>query len=79
MTIEPSSVAQPAFIVAPGLDTAIVDAHVDERDRIGRLMTFMARLIRQEGATGCAGGTPRPQPLHPTVPAASGWRYRPRF
>jgi cyanophycinase-like exopeptidase len=57
MTIEPSSSAQPAFIIAPGLETAIVDAHVDERDRMGRLMTFMARLIRQEGATGCAGGT----------------------
>ncbi|WP_192805262.1 cyanophycinase [Noviherbaspirillum aerium] len=56
MSIESESGAQPAFIVAPGLDAAIVDAHVDERDRMGRLMTFMARLIRQEGATGCAGG-----------------------
>lgn len=56
MTIEPQPLAQPGFIVSPGLDTAIVDAHVDERDRMGRLMAFMARLVRTEGATGCAGG-----------------------
>ncbi|WP_420472603.1 cyanophycinase [Noviherbaspirillum sp. ST9] len=56
MTIEPQPLAQPGFIVAPGLETAIVDAHLDERDRMGRLMTFMARLVRSDGATGCAGG-----------------------
>lgn len=56
MTIEPQPLTQSGFIVAPGLETAIVDAHVDERDRIGRLMTFVARLIRTDGVNGCAGG-----------------------
>jgi cyanophycinase-like exopeptidase len=56
MTIEPQPLSNPGFIVSPGLETAIVDAHVDERDRIGRLMAFMARLVRTDGATGCAGG-----------------------
>lgn len=56
MTIEPQPLSSPGFIVSPGLETAIVDAHVDARDRIGRLMTFMARLVRPDGATGCAGG-----------------------
>jgi cyanophycinase-like exopeptidase len=56
MTIEPQPLSNPGFIVAPGLETAIVDAHLDERDRMGRLMAFMARLVRTDGATGCAGG-----------------------
>jgi cyanophycinase-like exopeptidase len=56
MTIESQPLSSPGFIVSPGLETAIVDAHLDERDRMGRLMTFMARLVRTDGATGCAGG-----------------------
>ncbi|OWW18245.1 cyanophycinase [Noviherbaspirillum denitrificans] len=56
MTIEPQPLSSPGFIVSPGLETAIVDAHLDERDRMGRLMTFMARLVRSDGVTGCAGG-----------------------
>lgn len=56
MTIEPQPLSNPGFLASSGLETAIVDAHVDERDRIGRLMAFVARLIRTDGATGCAGG-----------------------
>lgn len=56
MAIEPQPLSNPGFIVSPGLETAIVDAHLDERDRMGRLMAFMARLVRTDGATGCAGG-----------------------
>lgn len=33
------------FVDAPYLDNAITDTHFNERDRYGRLMTFMARLI----------------------------------
>ena len=56
MTIESQPLSSPGFIVSPGLETAIVDAHLDERDRMGRLMTFVARLVRTDGATGCTGG-----------------------
>ncbi len=56
MTIEPQPLSNPGFITSPGLETAVVDAHLDERDRMGRLMAFMARLVRSDGATGCAGG-----------------------
>jgi cyanophycinase-like exopeptidase len=72
MTIEPQPLSQAGFIVAPGLETAIVDAHVDERDRMGRLMAFMARLIRTSGATGCAGGVLSGTPGQPDTARAIG-------
>jgi cyanophycinase-like exopeptidase len=56
MTIEPQPLTSAGFLVSPGLETAIVDAHLDERDRMGRLMTFMARLVKSDGVTGCTGG-----------------------
>jgi len=33
------------FLVSPGLEGGIVDAHLDTRDRMGRLLSFVARLI----------------------------------
>lgn len=38
------------FLVAPGLAQTIADAHLDTRDRMGRLLTFVARTI-QDGWT----------------------------
>lgn len=34
------------FLTAPALDAAIGDAHLDTRDRMGRLVTFMARMAQ---------------------------------
>jgi cyanophycinase-like exopeptidase len=56
MTIQPDPQSYNGFMVSPGLETAIVDAHVDERDRMGRLITLMARLIKSNGISGCTGG-----------------------
>jgi cyanophycinase len=34
------------FLTAPYVDGAIADAHLDTRDRMGRLLTFVARIVR---------------------------------
>jgi cyanophycinase len=34
------------FVTAPYLDAAITDAHLDSRDRMGRLVTFLARMAQ---------------------------------
>jgi cyanophycinase len=34
------------FVTAPSLDAAITDAHLDSRDRMGRLVTFLARMAQ---------------------------------
>jgi cyanophycinase len=39
------------FITAPYLDGAIADAHLDTRDRMGRLLTFVARVVRDGWAS----------------------------
>jgi len=39
------------FLTAPYLEGAIADAHLDTRDRMGRLLTFVARIVRD----GCDG------------------------
>jgi cyanophycinase-like exopeptidase len=38
------------FLMLPGLENTITDQHLQERDRIGRTMTFLARLV-QDGWT----------------------------
>jgi cyanophycinase len=45
------------FLTAPALDGAIADAHLDSRDRMGRLLAFVARIVRDgwvsvDGARG---------------------------
>lgn len=40
-----------SFLNAPGLAQTIADAHLDTRDRMGRLLTFVARTI-QDGWVG---------------------------
>lgn len=39
------------FITVPGLANTITDSHFGERDRIGRLLTFVARLVKDGWAT----------------------------
>ncbi len=43
------------FLTAPGLGYVITEAHLDTRDRMGRLVAFMARIV-QDGWSGMARG-----------------------
>lgn len=49
------------FLTAPGLGATIADAHLDTRDRMGRLLAFVARMIKPSIVggiqMGCDGGT----------------------
>ena len=44
------------FITPSPLFNTILDAHLDERDRMGRLVTFVSRLIGSYNGAGCSGG-----------------------
>lgn len=39
------------FLTAPGLGGVIADAHLDTRDRMGRLLTFVARIVQNTWIT----------------------------
>jgi cyanophycinase len=39
------------FLAVPGLEATITDSHLSERDRLGRLLVFMARTITNGWAT----------------------------
>ena len=39
------------FLTAPGLGGVIADAHLDTRDRMGRLLTFVARIVQDTWIT----------------------------
>lgn len=43
------------FLGLPGLDNIITDSHFDTRDRLGRLITFMSRLIGEGRAKTVRG------------------------
>lgn len=43
------------FLALPNMNGLITDAHLDTRDRIGRLITFMARIVN-DGWSGMARG-----------------------
>mgnify|MGYP000998904559 CR=1 FL=1 len=57
-TLTPTSPSFPAgaFVAPAPLFNTILDAHVDERDRMGRLLTFVSRLIAPYYGAGCSGG-----------------------
>jgi cyanophycinase-like exopeptidase len=57
-TLAPTSPSAPegAFVAPPPLFNTILDAHLDERDRMGRLVTFVSRLIAPYYGAGCSGG-----------------------
>lgn len=44
------------FITPSPLFNTVLDAHLDERDRMGRLVTFLSRLIGTSDTGGCTGG-----------------------
>lgn len=57
-TLNPTSPTSTAggFITPSPLFNTILDAHLDERDRMGRLVTFVSRLIGPYYESGCSGG-----------------------
>lgn len=57
------------FLTATALAGTITDSHFVHRDRMGRLVTFVARLVASEDGAGCRGGV---------LPAAEGAASYPR-
>lgn len=57
MTLDPNPLSLAGgFLTSPALANTILDSHLDSRDRMGRLISFVARLVARDGTTGCAGG-----------------------
>ena len=57
MTLDPDPLSLTGgFLAPPALASTILDAHLDSRDRMGRLITFVARLVAVNSNTGCPGG-----------------------
>jgi cyanophycinase-like exopeptidase len=57
MTLDPSPLSLAGgFLAPPALANMVLDSHVDSRDRMGRLIAFVARTVAPVGATGCPGG-----------------------
>lgn len=57
VTLDPSPLSlSGGFITPPALANTVLDTHLDSRDRMGRLITFMARLVAPVGTKGCTGG-----------------------
>lgn len=44
------------FLAPPELPYTIIDSHFDTRQRMGRLITFVSRLVAPVGDAGCSGG-----------------------
>lgn len=61
ITFDPSPLSlSGGFIAPPALDSLIFDSHFDSRDRMGRLVTFISRIVAPAvtsgGTYGCSGG-----------------------
>lgn len=61
ITFDPAPLSlQGGFIAPPALANMIFDSHFDSRDRMGRLITFVSRLVAPTttsgGVFGCSGG-----------------------
>lgn len=58
MTLDPAPLSLTGgFLAPPALANTILDSHLDSRDRMGRLISFVARLVVPDGNnTGCPGG-----------------------
>lgn len=57
MTLDPDPLGLTGGFLVPGaFKNTILDSHLDTRDRMGRLMTFVSRLVAPVGSNGCAGG-----------------------
>lgn len=57
MTLDPAPLSLTGgFLAPPALANMVLDGHLDTRDRMGRLVTFMARLVAPSSGFGCPGG-----------------------
>ncbi len=61
ITFDPNPLSlQGGFIAPPALASMIFDSHFDSRDRMGRFITFISRIVAPAvtpvGTAGCAGG-----------------------
>jgi len=56
MTFDPTPFSGSSFLSIPVLANTFVDPHLDSRDRMGRLVTFVARTIAPGSNSGCPGG-----------------------
>lgn len=57
MTFDPTPLSlSGGFLTPPALANMILDTHLDSRDRMGRLLTFVARLVAPANGMGCTGG-----------------------
>lgn len=58
MTLDPAPLSLSGGFIAPAaLQHTVLDAHLDTRDRLGRLVVFVARMVQQNGGSGgCSGG-----------------------
>lgn len=62
MTLDPAPLSSPAgFLTPPAFANTIMDSHLDARDRMGRLITFVSRLVVPQTGPGsqplgCVGG-----------------------
>ena len=59
ITFDPSPLStRGGFIAPPAFSGTIMDSHLDSRDRMGRLVTFVSRLIKPGRTAGSAYGCP---------------------
>jgi len=57
MTLDPNPLSLTGgFLAPPSLANTILDSHLDSRDRMGRLIAFVARLVAPVSSFGCPGG-----------------------
>lgn len=57
MTLDPVPLGGIGFIMPAVLNNTVLDSHLDSRDRLGRLMAFVARMIKPNtSGGGCSGG-----------------------
>lgn len=57
MTLDPDPLSLTGgFLAPPAFRNTIMDSHLDTRDRMGRLLTFVSRLVAPDATGGCAGG-----------------------
>jgi cyanophycinase-like exopeptidase len=65
MTLDPAPLSTAGgFLAPPALANTILDSHLDARDRMGRLVTFVSRLVAPYAGPGsqvlgCSGGVIR--------------------
>lgn len=61
ITFDPSPLSlQGGFLAPPALESLIFDSHFDSRDRMGRFISFISRIVAPTttpgGTLGCSGG-----------------------